>query len=434
MLAREELEAAGGDAAAAPGGDAAAAPAAPRHGVPGGEARGAWEANLAAIGGEPAPAWEGGQRSASPSDATASDGDDAPRGPRVGPPPTTGVGRAVADDGAIPAGLEDVERRSNCTLEAIAAALCYAPTFRRHFDRKERERQLASASASLRRAIEAKDAAAERHGGIDGPGRRAFDAAIDDLRAALADGSKDARVARELGTGGAHLDVAEVFGVLVDEIGRTHRGESPAAVLRTKGRIAQAACAACGASNGEKPIKLSELARSATASAIVHAAKTGRARSLEDVYREAHRHAGKSCDACGAPGACAVVHDLDKVAKALVLSVAWFSTYQDAGDVRALLGLAAKSLDARRCFEDATPKEPAVRKLHLVAMVTFKDNHYTAFVKDKHGHWTWHDKAEATACRGWKDVVDRCCKTKGAPMLPYLLLYDNPVEVPPAAR
>ena len=108
--------------------------------------------------------------------------------------------------------------------------------------------------------------------------------------------------------------------------------------------------------------------------------------------------------------------------------------HEDAADVRALLGLAAKSLDARRCFEDATPKEPAVRKLHLVAMVTFKDNHYTAFVKDKHGHWTWHDKAEATACRGWKDVVDRCCKTKGAPMLPYLLLYDNPVEVPPAAR
>ncbi|KAH8096259.1 hypothetical protein JL720_3620 [Aureococcus anophagefferens] len=289
MLARE-LEAAGGDAAAAPGGDAAAARrrrrGARRRGARGvgGEPR--------AIGGEPAPAWEGGQRSASPSDATASDGDDAPRGP-----------------------------------------------------------------------------------------------------------------------------------------GRVARGRA-----RTKGRIAQAACAACGASNGEKPIKLSELARSATASAIVHAAKTGRARSLEDVYREAHRHAGKSCDASGAPGACAVVHDLDKVAKALVLSVAWFSTDQDAADVRALLGLAAKSLDARRCFEDATPKEPAVRMLHLVAMVTFKDNHYTAFVKDKHGHWTWHDKAEATACRGWKDVVDRCCKTKGAPMLPYLLLYDNPVEVPPAAR
>ena len=129
-----------------------------------------------------------------------------------------------------------------------------------------------------------------------------------------------------------------------------------------------------------------------------------------------------------------LVRESCEVAKALVLSVAWFSTDQDAADVRALLGLAAKSLDARRCFEDATPKDVVPRKLHLVAMVTFKDNHYTAFVKDKHGHWTWHDKAEATACRGWKDVVDRCCKTKGAPMLPYLLLYDNPVEVPPAAR
>ena len=50
-------------------------------------------------------------------------------------------------------------------------------------------------------------------------------------------------------------------------------------------------------------------------------------------------HAAKSCDACHAPAACEVDVILDHAAQALVLSLAWYSTDQEGGDVASLLEL-----------------------------------------------------------------------------------------------
>ena len=102
----------------------------------------------------------------------------------------------------------DVERRSNCSLDAIIAVLSQSPTFRRELG--DGAEAAAGQSDALRYLGDAFRASAE---GSDA----GVDAAVDGLRAALAArGNEDEDgegVRSELATGGAHLDVAEVLGL-----------------------------------------------------------------------------------------------------------------------------------------------------------------------------------------------------------------------------
>ena len=82
--------------------------------------------------------------------------------------------------------------------------------------------------------------------------KRQYDQAIEDLRAALAEregGDPDIR--QELATGGAHLDVAEVLGELVEALTSDASTKSAASTLTSVGRITQAPCSKCGKSNSD---------------------------------------------------------------------------------------------------------------------------------------------------------------------------------------
>ena len=237
-------------------------------------------------------------------------------------------------DFVVPEGLVDVERRSNCSLDAIIAVLSQSPTFRRELG--DGAEAAAAQSDALRYLGDAFRASAE---GSDA----GVDAAVDGLRTALAARSNDEAgegVRSELATGGAHLDVAEVLGEVVAVLGTAKRCRSAALALRTRGHIHQQACRKCGHRNADfrDDVAFDELARSAPAAALVHAARSDGG-SVADVFRDAHAHAAKSCDACRAPGACEVDVVLEHAAKALVLSLAWYSTDQEGDDVAALLEL-----------------------------------------------------------------------------------------------
>ena len=262
------------------------------------------------------------------------------------------------------------------------------------------------------------------------------------MRAALAargDQDEDGEGVRsELATGGAHLDVAEVLGEVVSVLGTAKKCRAAALALRTRGHIHQQACRKCGHRNADfrDDVAFDELARSAPAAALVHAALSGAGRlanvsgCVANVFRDAHAHAAKSCDACRAQGACEVDVVLDQPAKVLVLSLAWYSTDQEGGDVAALLELVWRDapMAARKVFtkKDASgrAKHRQPRKLDLFAVAVFQNAHYTAFVRASDGSdsWTYHDRRSAVAVGPFANVVARC---RAGPMLPYLLFYDS---------
>ena len=238
-------------------------------------------------------------------------------------------------------------------------------------------------------------------------------------------------VRSELATGGAHLDVAEVLGEVVAVLGTSERCQKAASALRTKGHIHQRACVKCGKRNEDfrDDVDFDELARSAPAAALVHAARSDGG-SVADVFREAHAHAAKSCDACRAPGACEVDVVLEHAAKALVLSLAWYSTDQEGDDVAALLELVWRDarLPAKRVFSSIGKVKFEV---DLFAVAVFQNAHYTAFVRARDGSdsWTYHDRRSAVAVGSFANVVQRC---RDGPMLPYLLFYDSLAAAPGA--
>jgi hypothetical protein len=238
-------------------------------------------------------------------------------------------------------------------------------------------------------------------------------------------------VRSELATGGAHLDVAEVLGEVVDVLGTAKRCRGAALALRTRGHIHQQACRKCGHRNADfrDDVAFDELARSAPAAALVHAARSDGG-SVADVFRDAHAHAAKSCDKCRAPGACEVDVVLEHAAKALVLSLAWYSTDQEGDDVAALLELVWRDarLPAKRVFSSIGKVKFEV---DLFAVAVFQNAHYTAFVRARDGSdsWTYHDRRSAVAVGSFANVVQRC---RDGPMLPYLLFYDSLTAAPEA--
>mmetsp|Transcript_22130 Transcript_22130/g.74962 ORF Transcript_22130/g.74962 Transcript_22130/m.74962 type:complete len:228 (-) Transcript_22130:87-770(-) len=226
------------------------------------------------------------------------------------------------------------------------------------------------------------------------------------------------------------MDVAEVFGELIDALGRNGATQSAAECLRSRGIIHDAPCTHCREIHSKLTYKFDEISRSATSIAICHNAALPQPKPLEAVYRDAHTHAMKTCDACGTKAACAVVHKIQTLAQALVLSVAWFSTDQARDDVENLLNLVVQDVDPVLAFQEPSDERGALQqgeKLQLTAVVVFQDHHYTAFVR-KGGQWRWHDRTKTTHMGDWSNVVGQCRSDRDAlgPMLPYLLFYDKP--------
>ena len=122
---------------------------------------------------------------------------------------------------------------------------------------------------------------------------------------------------------------------------------------------------------------------------------------------------------------------LEHAAKALVLSLAWYSTDQEGDDVAALLELVWRDarLPAKRVFSSIGKVKFEV---DLFAVAVFQNAHYTAFVRARDGSdsWTYHDRRSAVAVGAFANVVQRC---RDGPMLPYLLFYDSLTTTAPAA-
>ncbi|KAK7249298.1 hypothetical protein SO694_00047157 [Aureococcus anophagefferens] len=317
------------------------------------------------------------------------------------------------DDFVVPEGLVDVERRSNCSLDAIVAVLHRCATFRGAF----RPRALVGVAKDRRqdhlRVVDALDAALSAGDAGD------VDAAIDGLRVALGavEGGRG-----DLSTSGAHLDVAEVFEALLEALlaCKGTRAAEAARAFRASGLISDAPCAACRAKATTTPRDFEDLARAATAFTLADAARRGD--SLEAAFRDAHAACAKSCDHCKAPGSIDVLVSIHDTPKALALSVAWFTSTPAPADVEGVLRLAHKPLDGAAVFR---PPKPGAKRLGLFAVVVFRDAHYTALVRDERADsWTWHDRRDATPVGSFESVVAKCRNDGGAPLCPYLLFFD----------
>ena len=319
----------------------------------------------------------------------------------------------------VPEGLVDVERRSNCSLDAIVAVLHRCATFRGAF---RDPRALVGVAKDRRqdhlRVVDALDAALSAGDAGD------VDAAIDGLRVALGavEGGRG-----DLSTSGAHLDVAEVFEALLESLLACPgtRAADAAYAFRASGVLSDAPCAACGAKATTTPRDFEDLARAATAFTIADAARRGA--SLESAFRDAHAACSKSCDHCKAPGSVDVVIDIGQVPRALALSVAWFTSTPEPADVEGVLRLAHAPLDGAGIFREPKPGAKPARRLGLFAVVVFQDAHYTALVRDKRADaWTWYDRRDVTPVGSFESVVAKCRNDGGAPLCPYLLFYDAP--------
>ena len=201
--------------------------------------------------------------------------------------------------------------------------------------------------------------------------------------------------------------------------------------LRTRGRVSQQACRRCGHFNDDfvDDVELNELARSAPAAALVHAAETNG--SLERVYLEAHAHAPKTCDKCRAPQACDVDVLLEQSARALVLSVGWPSSNVSSDDVLALLASRGRSgarLQARgrhlagRVFA-AAGNNARPSTCWPSSSSNAGTTRRSCGRSDGADAWTHHDRQARIHVGAWTDVARRCA-TATSPMLPYLLVYD----------
>ena len=124
-----------------------------------------------------------------------------------------------------------------------------------------------------------------------------------------------------------------------------------------------------------------------------------------------------------------------------MLSLAWYSTDQEGGDVASLLELVWRDapMAARKVFTKkegvmAMRKGRQPRQLDLFAVAVYQNAHYTAFVRSPDGAdaWTHHDRQARIHVGAWTDVVRRCA-TATSPMLPYLLVYDELVAADPTA-
>jgi len=109
-----------------------------------------------------------------------------------------------------------------------------------------------------------------------------------------------------------------------------------------------------------------------------------------------------------APRACEVNVVLERAAKALVLSLAWYSTDQEGDDVAALLELVWRDarLPAKRVFSSIGKVKFEV---DLFAVAVFQNAHYTAFVRARDGSdsWTYHDRRSAVAVGTFANVVQQ---------------------------
>ena len=324
----------------------------------------------------------------------------------------------------MPEGLVDVERRSNCSLDAIVAVLHRCAPFRREFSSPRSPSVVIGVTPGAARDdhVRVLDALEVALTTVDDHHDEALDAAIDGLRVALGavEGGRG-----DLSTSGAHLDVAEVFEALLEALlaCKGTRAAEAARAFRASGLISDAPCAACGAKATTTPRDFEDLARAATAFTLADAARRGA--SLESAFRDAHAACAKSCDHCKAPGSVDVVIDIGQVPRALALSVAWFTSTPEPADVEGVLRLAHKPLDGAGVFDEPKPGAKPARRLGLFAVVVFQDAHYTALVRDKRADsWTWYDRRDVTPVGSFESVVAKCRNDGGAPLCPYLLFFD----------
>ncbi|KAH8090014.1 hypothetical protein JL720_6310 [Aureococcus anophagefferens] len=315
---------------------------------------------------DPASAW-GPPPSVAASGVAASPWDWPAAGAAAPPPPAFDGAYDDDDDFVVPEGLVDVERRSNCSLDAIVAVLHRCATFRREFSSPRSPSGVIGVTPGAARDdhVRVLDALEVALTTVDDHHDEALDAAIDGLRRAL-------------------------------------RG------LRAKATTTPAT-------------------RTSRGDGVHDRRRARRGASLESAFRDAHAACSKSCDHCKAPGSVDVVIDIGQVPRALALSVAWFTSTPEPADVEGVLRLAHAPLDGAGIFREPKPGAKPARRLGLFAVVVFQDAHYTALVRDKRADaWTWYDRRDVTLVGSFESVVAKCRNDGGAPLCPYLLFYDAP--------
>ena len=223
----------------------------------------------------PVPAWGAVAPPPPPPPAAWSTPDAAPLRPA---PPFSPVDSD--DDFVVPEGLVDVERRSNCSLDAIVAVLSQCPTFRRALGNgAEAEAAQSDALRYLGAAFRASAEGIGRRGRRGGrrPPRGAGRAGQRRGRRGrperAGDGRRAPRRRRGIGRGRRRPDLGEE--VPRRGFGATHPGSHPPASLQeVRHRNA----------DFRDDVAFDELARSAPAAALVHAALSGTGRVRERVW------------------------------------------------------------------------------------------------------------------------------------------------------
>ncbi len=337
------------------------------------------------------------------------------------PPPPRPVTASQRSRGraSVTAPFVDVERRSNCALDAIIAVLLRCSSFRRALSDGPAE-DSSRPARSLREALRAR---------ILGQAA-VYDAEVDELREALAASgvATGQGLFQELTTCGAHLAVVDVFDALIERCPAGAKG-----MFEASGSLDQEACRFCGYRNEDsQSYRIGELVQRVLDFALVEAATgSGVDESLMSLIRKWRApEAAKSCDACGKAAACDVRPTWTRRPRLLALSIATSGSVEWTRPViRTVLEFVARR-DARVQVRDAfvipARGQRGGRRTHyrkLFAVVVFRNEHFTAFVRASDGAdaWTYKDGRRTEGVGPFAGVILRCAEES---LVPSMLFYD----------
>ena len=334
------------------------------------------------------------------------------------PRPVTASQRSLGH-ASVTAPFVDVERRSNCALDAIIAVLLRCSSFRRALSDGPAE-DSSRPARSLREALCAR---------ILGQAA-VYDAEVDELRKALAASgvATGQGLFQELTTCGAHLAVVDVFDALIERCPARAKG-----MFEASGSLDQKACRFCGNRNEDsQSYRIGELVQRVLDFALVEAATgMGVDESLMSLIRKWRApEAAKSCDACGKAAACDVRPTWTRRPRLLALSIATSGSVEWTRPViRTVLDFVARR-DARVQVRDAfgipARGQRGGRRTHyrkLFAVVVFRNEHFTAFVRASDGAdaWTYKDGRRTEGVGPFAGVILRCAEES---LVPSMLFYD----------
>ena len=297
----------------------------------------------------------------------------------------------------------DVSAQNNCSLEALSVALYAARAFREAFDRATGSSPVADALREVLRGVSKNEIPSSQNEAL----RQALSTRGGAISAAF-----------------AYADAAEVLELLLDAL-ENDLDDWRRPCTSVGYQLVRQPCLLCGDASqaGAMNEKRDVRAFPVIAASILHLLESASTpQTFSDLFREARASEPVSCTSCG-ERACAVSGSMETVSPVLVVNLTWMET-PSSESISQLVKGALLPFDSAVAFGGGSEGI-----YQCVAVVCFKGDHYTAYVRPPPSsvdlryppRWTLRDRF---VDRGSGDLEWLLSELSGAkPKLQALLVY-----------